>query len=419
MAYIEFTEPRKRGTKPFVEQRGANSYRLQCYDGAGKRYRKTWKAPDGLTPRKLQQALDKALAEFVAEVGRGEVSNSTMKLSEWYDKWMEDYVVPKCAAKTHHEWEKLWEGRINEQLGHLRVDKITPADIDKFYKHLQSDGANKRTGKKLSASTVRKYHVMLHAMFRDAVKKKLAAYNPCDASRLTAPPPADNEEAYWLEPEQVDKIAVALGKEALIFRTMVLLCLEAGIRTGELHGLQWDDFKPDKGILWVRRTLQYIARQGVSVREPKTKKSIRPIALSPGMVALLNEWRTEQTRWHSIIGDEWNTELGRGNKILPGDWMWTDERGNPRYPDSFSPRFKAFLKRAGFTPEEVKEITPHTLRHSSASLLIADNADIPTVGARLGHAQTSTTLNIYAHAIAEKNAAAATGLGSRLFKDED
>jgi len=119
--------------------------------------------------------------------------------------------------------------------------------------------------------------------------------------------------------------------------------------------------------------LQFLEGEGVAVRSLKTKKSERPIALSDGMVSLLNAWHEEQAKWCEAFGDElWNTEYSRGGEVLPGEWKWTDEYGNPRYPGSFLPRFKKFFKRAGFSPEEVKAIHTHILRHTSASLLIED-----------------------------------------------
>lgn len=413
-------ETRKRGTKPYARQRSANSWEFQAYDGAGKRYFKSWKAQDGLTPRKLEIERDKALAAFVAEVGRGEVtSDKRMTLSEWYEEFMVACTAheTKYKEKTCHEWAKLWEGRIKEKLGHLPVAKITPADISKFHEYLRAD-TNARTGQPLSASTIRKYHVLLHVMFREAVKHGKAKYNPCEADKLkVAPPPPDKTEAQYLEHAQIDKLLVALEKEELIFRAMVLFALETGVRTGELHGLQWGDFKADKGIIWIRRGLQFLEGKGVAVRSLKTKKSERPIALSDGMVSLLYEWRDEQARWREAFGSElWNTEYGRGGEVLPGDWIWTDEYGNPRYPGSFLPRFKKFLKRAGFSQEEIKAIHTHTLRHTSASLLIEDGVDEVATAARLGHSQTSTTMNIYAHAIAERKAAAQKQ-GSHLFKN--
>jgi len=404
------------------------------YD-ACKRYYLTWIAPEGYKPgtKKRDDEIVKRYAAFQLAVKSGTATVKVMRLSEWYEIWMQDYVKPNCSARTHYEWGILWK-RIGPQLGHLRTDKIAPSDVDKFYKWLSTVVIDKDTGKTLSASTVRHYHVILHAMFRDAVKKGLAARNPCSVERLTAPPQAPQVEAECLESEQVVRLIAALEKEPIIFRCMLLLCLETGMRKSELHGLQWRDYKPDTGILWVKRTLQYLGDgQGVRIQDTKTAKSVRPIALSDGMMALMEEWRTEQNKWREAVGRAWNTQQSPGTKkgdanrpgqpstgfrkgdILPGDWMFTDGYGNPRYSGSFLPRFKKFLSRAGFTPDEVKALKIHSLRHTSASLLIADGTDIRTVAARLGHSQTSTTLNIYAHAVAEANALAAKGLGNRLF----
>ena len=421
----------RRGEKVTgVEKRGDNSYRFQAYDGAGKRHYYTWTAPEGLSPKKLDDAITEEYANFKRGI-RGEgVAHGKMKLSEWYEFWMNGIVNgtiknregKNYAPKSALEWSKFWP-RINEKLGHLRLDKITSPQIQGFYDHLQNKVVNTRTGGRLSPSTVRHYHVMLHLMFKVAKQKKIIAKNPCDAEELTAAPkiPKLGEiEVKHLEPEQVDKLTAALEREPLIFRVMVLLYLETGMRKGELHGLQWGDYKAEKDILWVRRELQYLEKQGVAERPPKSAKSVRPIALSPEMIALLNEWREEQARWREAVGDDvWNTEFGRGGEILPGDWMFTDEYGNPRYPGSFLSRFKAFLKRAGFSAKEIKDTHTHTLRHTSATLLIADGVDPATTAARLGHAQISTTLNIYTHSIAETNAAAGAKMGSRLHKSKE
>jgi len=98
--------------------------------------------------------------------------------------------------------------------------------------------------------------------------------------------------------------------------------------------------------------------------------------------------------------------------------MWTDAYGNPYYPGSFLPRSKGFLEhRAGFSAEEIKRIHIHTLRHTSASMLLAEGVDIVTISERLGHSQTSTTLNIYVSGDKKRNKAAGAKLGGKLFGD--
>lgn len=84
------------------------------------------------------------------------------------------------------------------------------------------------------------------------------------------------------------------------------------------------------------------------------------------------------------------------------------------HPDGFPKVVKHFLARAGFTPEEIRLIHLHTFRHTNASVLIAANTNITAVAKRLGHAQTSTTMDIYAHFVRQADEAAAEVLDVAL-----
>jgi len=433
-------ETRKRGRIPFIEKRGpetgkfqygiedvkpGHSYRFHVWGDKGKE-RRTWKAPDKGTPRQLQKLLDEAFDKFKAEVSKGEVVDSSkLTIGQWYVEFMNSYVANK-SAKTYHEWEKLWKGRIEPRFSSVPITKVRPDDISDFYKDLRTE-ISAHTGRPLSASTQRKYHALLNVMFREAITAKKLVRNPCDPIYLTTKPPApDKTKAQKMTDVQVEKALTALNKldgKDFTFKVMVLLCLETGMRTGELHGLQWEDYNAAEGTISVFRTLQYLEGKGVSVRKPKTEGSEREVGLSDGMITLLNEWKSEQARWRETVGDEvWNTNYKSGRKantrILPGNWMWTDEYGNPFYPGAFLTRFKGFLEhRAGFTVEEVKDIHIHTLRHTSASMLLAEGIDIVTISERLGHSQASTTLNIYVRGDKKRNKAAGNVLGGKLFGD--
>ena len=117
------------------------------------------------------------------------------------------------------------------------------------------------------------------------------------------------------------------------------------------------------------------------------------------MVELLEVYRALQNEWKANaaeIGGAWQEDTPAH---LRHDFIFTNELGSPRHPDSFPKRFKQFLARAGFSPEEVAAIHTHTLRHTTASLLIEANVNLTTVAKRLGHANTATTTKVYAHAI--------------------
>ena len=259
--------------------------------------------------------------------------------------------------------------------------------------------------------------MLLSSMFREAVPKGFVSLNPCREGRVTTPKVID-KEGYYCTPEQVQRLVKALEREPIVFRAMVLLYLNTGMRKSELHGLRWDDFNAESGMLRIERQLQYIDRQGLTLRDTKTERSIRSIKLPPSLCALLNKWREEQANWKAAAGTDWATGYGRENPNVTGatlntPWMFTDEYGNPRHPGSFQKRFKAFLKRAGFTEEEVKQIHVHTLRHTNASILIASNVNLTTVSNRLGDA-AQTIQRVYAHALKRADEEAAEVLDVAL-----
>jgi len=391
-----------------IERRGGGSYRFRAFDGAGKLQLQSWKAPAGLTPKQLEKELNSRAALFEDQVKHGQVAESTMKLSEFYQFWHDNYAVSHLAPKTVFTYNNLWR-RVDAEIGHIRVDKLTPSRLQAFYKWLQNDAVNEvRKGVGLSAKTVHHHHRLLSSVLSYAVELQFIPQNPCERVR---PPKQTPKEAYSCSPEQVQRMIAALDDEPLQFRTMLLLYLNSGMRKSELHGLQWGDFDFETGVLRIERELQYLPTNGLQIRPPKNAKSIRPVKLPVSMCDLLNDCYNEQQYWQRAVGERWQEDTPAA---LKADWMFSNEFGNPRHPDSFPKRFKQFLGRAGFTPEEIAAIHTHTLRHTNASILIAANTNLTTVAKRLGHAQTTTTANIYAHAIRQADEVAAEVLDVAL-----
>lgn len=127
-------------------------------------------------------------------------------------------------------------------------------------------------------------------------------------------------------------------------------------------------------------------------------------------MALIKELKIEQNEYRLSIGDQW----------INNNLLFTQWNGVQMHPSTPYHTFKDILDKYNrtVTDEQMKlpEITLHGLRHTSATLLISDNIDIRTVSARLGHSQTSTTMNIYAHALKEKDVTAANSLEEMLIR---
>ena len=178
-----------------------------------------------------------------------------------------------------------------------------------------------------------------------------------------------------------------------------------GYRRGELLGLEWPDVDLEAGVITVRRTSQYTNDRGTYTDTPKTASSARSTKISPSLVELLRSYKVAQA----------TARLERGD-LRASDWtehprLFTGLDGSPMQPNMPGKRLHKILERAG-----LPQVTLHSLRHTNASLLITSGVDVRTVAARLGHSQTSTTLNIYAETIKNAEAAAAQALNDILLK---
>ena len=178
-----------------------------------------------------------------------------------------------------------------------------------------------------------------------------------------------------------------------------MLTLYTGMRRGEICGLDWSDIDFENNLLSITKSIVYTSSTGLQEGQTKTKSSQRIINIPHDMTALLNEYRREQLKRRFALGDQW-TESGK---------VFTNERGGLLSPDTLSAWFKKFVKRHG-----LPDIHFHTLRHTAATLLIAGGVDVATVSKRLGHADKTTTLNTYTHAIKSADAAAAEKLAAIL-----
>lgn len=180
-----------------------------------------------------------------------------------------------------------------------------------------------------------------------------------------------------------------LKKEPIMWRTIILVCFTTGMRRGELCGLKWEDISFENAELNVVRTSQYIPKVGIIDKEPKTKSSIRVIDLPEVTINALKEYKKWYIKKRLQVGEDW-VECGK---------VFCQWNGTTIHPDSISDFFHKFVIKNNFQ----KGLTLHSLRHSYGSLMLASGSSIKTVSALLGHAQTSTTANIYIHQIRSKN----------------
>ena len=389
-----------------IEKRGKNSYRLivsEGYDLHGKPmiHRKTVHG----TKKDAQVEL----AKFVTEVQNGlVVDGKSLKFSEFTEIWKRDYGSKELAPSTYKRYCRMLETRLLPYFGHFYINKIRPTDIMKFYDLLEKDtqlvrkkGNNgAKTKKPLSGKTILEHHRLLRAMLHKAVYWQLIVSNP--AERVQSPKARkpkrksyDDEQTKILL-ENLEQLSIEDTK----YKVAIILTVFTGVRLGELMGLEWQDVDFKNGIISINRSSQYLADMGVFTKVPKTESSIREIAIHEFIISLLEEYKLWYEEQKSIYGELWTNS----------DRLFVQADGKPMHPSTISKWFVKYVGQIG-----LPVINFHGLRHTNASLLVAQNIDIAVISARLGHAQISTTLDFYVHPLLSHNRKAGYALENLLL----
>lgn len=443
-----------------IQKRG-NGYRITVSNGyniEGKQLRETltWIPTPEMTPKQIEKEVRRQAMLFEDKVKHRATQDGGIRLVDFTEIYMEQYAKPNLKKKTVFGYRTKME-EVNLALGHIRLKDLKPGHIAAFYANLQEEGMRARamsipkidfaawmaergatmaslsrdtglsewTFKQLKQGhavsyknaqiladalslnyddtfktqrdntpfkpgTIHTYHRVLSAVLHQAVKWKYIDRNPAERADL---PSIAHRRAKYLDEPDAWRLLELLQQEPIFWRAIVTFDLLSGLRRAELLGLRWCDVDFDNWILLIRQTWNYVPGEGCYIDTPKTEGSERFLKISRTAIDLLlgvREWQEQQA---ATLGDAWENE---------DDRVFTKENGTPLFPDSISKWFTAFVKRSGLPP-----VTVHSLRHTYASLMIADGTPLVNVSHSLGHAQVSTTTNIYAHVIAAAEARAA------------
>lgn len=373
-----------------------NSYRITVssgYDNEGKqkRYTMTFTPSSGLTEKQAEKEARRQAALFEERVRTGQYMDSSVKLQEFIELWFKDYAADRLRTKTIDRYKQLSK-RICQSLGHLQLRSIQPHHIIEFYKLLSSNGQNEATGGALSPQTIKHYHGFLSSVLETAVKWGVILNNPC---KRVDPPKVPKKELNFLDGDELRVLIAALDKEPIETKCLFYIAIYTGMRRSELLGLEWEDIDFENNLIHIRRTSQYTTKNGIYTDTTKTEQSKRTLKVMPSLMNIIKEHKTEQAKERLKLGDRWQN----------CNRLFTNLDGSPMALNTPYKRLQKLLEDNG-----LKQVTFHSLRHSNASLLIFQGTDIKTVSKRLGHSQTSTTMNIYTHQIKEADELAAEAL---------
>lgn len=235
----------------------------------------------------------------------------------------------------------------------------------------------------LSPKTILEHHRLISVVLEQAVKESLIPFNPASRADL---PKIEKKEISYFQPAQVKKIRDALENEPLKWKTITHLFLITGARRGEILGLKWNSVDFDANRLRICNNVLYSAERGIYEDTPKTETSKRYITIPKETTELLKQYRIWQATERLRLGSYFKNQ----------DFVFCQDNGNPLHPDSVTDWLKKFSKR-----HDLPHIHPHSFRHTMASMLYFNGIDSVSISKRLGHAQVSTTANIYAHVMEE------------------
>ena len=365
----------------WVEERGKGRWRLSVNcganeDGSRKIIRETVKA-------KNRDAALKKLGLFIKKIEQGEYIEPTKQTFKVFvEKWLKTHAEKSLAPKTLYRYHQLLDSRIIPALGQIKLDKIKPIHLIDFYSNLTEDGIREdgRSGG-LSERTILHHHRLISSILQDAVEWQIIPSNP--ASKVP-PPKVHMKHSKFYDEEEIKALMSAVETEATKHKALIYLAVFCGLRCGEIMGLEWKDIDFEKNLLMVRQAGQYIPGQGAFTKEPKNESSRRMISMPLRVLNVLSQHKAEQDEVAEKLEDLWHES----------ERVFTTRDGKAAHPEWPSQWFPKFLRRKNLPP-----LPFHGLRHTAATIMISQGADVKNLSSRLGHANTSTTLNIYSHAL--------------------
>ncbi|BBF99674.1 MULTISPECIES: tyrosine-type recombinase/integrase [Pseudonocardia] len=389
--------PQKRRSRGYIEELPSGSFRAEVFAGI-----------DPLTgkKRKLRETCKthaeakKALTKLQRQVDENKQPKSSITVGQAVAQWLE---VADLQPTTQERYDDLIRLYVLPTFGHLQAGKLDAELLERFYARLQRCRTlctgRPRPGhecRPLSASTTRKVHYILRAALDRAVRWRHLGVNPAAIAQAPAPSKAEPD------PPSADEAAAILNEAwrdpewgLLLWLTMLI-----GPRRGEISALRWHDVDLDRATVWVQRSNTQ-SKAGVVEKSTKTDRK-RRVALDPHTVELL---RTQRDLWISrlaALGVEFEAE---GFVFSP-----SPDGRTPYAPRAISQRYRRLAVRL-----KLRSTRLHSLRHYSATELVAAGVDIRTVAGRLGHGSGgATTLRVYAAWVEEADRRAAATIATVL-----
>ncbi len=363
------------GTK-YVERRGKSSFRLAIQVGKLPNGERLWERKTVRANTKIEAEL--LLEEFAREIlgAPSLVVEGSCIFKDFAFDWLTNYADKQLAPKTAIGYRGILLRWLIPYFGKLSLKDISPRHIRDYYNYVSTKQTKfARGGKYLSPQTLRHQHRLLHKMMQDACDDEFILRNPVTKKYA---PKLNRKNRIQFDQDLAPQLIIAASSEDRVYHLLILLTLTTGMRLGEVLGLQWKHIDFTRKTIEITQASQYLPAQGTIIKSVKNTSSERLISIPTSICKMLQEF-------HDSF-----------QSIAPTNSVFQFDNGESLKPHLTSYWFSRFVKRHNLEPFRF-----HDLRHLSATLALKSKVPLSNVSARLGHARTSTTIDIYAHAIRE------------------
>ena len=352
-------------------------YAVLNYRNAGGQRKTKWIAlglPEKGNKRKAEAELARIRAEFEPPKEVGDLS-SDMLFADYLLEWLE-IAKGRLAVATYSSYAAM----INKPIGpyfhqrNLTLRELEARHLQMFYSEML---------RKVKPNTVIHYHAIIHSALKYAVKTDMLVQNVADKVDR---PEKNSFQPVFLSAEEMQKMFEALRGTKL--ELPVLVAAFYGFRRGEVLGLKWDAIDFERDTITIKHIVTNAKIDGkceiVCADRAKTKSSLCSLPLVSNIREKLLALREQQKENRRVCGNCYSKKYD--------GYVFVDAMGNIFNPRSVTANFSKLLEQNG-----LRHIRFHDLRHSCASLLLANDVPLKQIQEWLGHSDIGTTANIYSH----------------------
>lgn len=391
--------------------------------------------PTKRTPKAIEKEVNDYAREFEKKVKEGGIlSGEKLSFADVVKEWKQDQTFKDLTLSVQENYMDILNYRFFPIIGTMKIAKITPLHIQKIYNDMETEGK--------APKTIKRANTALNSVMRYAYRMGIIYENPCNRIRL--PKNKADTDLHYFTLDQANRFLESLSEEVKVKHPAIMrsngriipeftetviiqyqfipyffLSIYGGFRRSELIALTWNDIDFDSKTVSINKAVAK-TKEGQIIKTTKTVAGNREIMLPSQCFAVLKEWKIKQMQLALSLGCNWKGETG---KYFDNNYIFIQiENGLRMDVDTPSHKFKKLIKLYNDThseEEQLPNIHLHDLRHTSATLLLANRVDLETVSHRLGHSKPSITLDVYGHWMKETDRSASDTLENLFSRTKE